>query len=204
LNTKKQKQHLKKFFKCQRGSITVLGLFVTVAILGAMAAIYKKMIKENNQTRERLQTYICFKHGLKKVKLSNNLIFHANTSISLINVTKVLNPGPHIETAKQLMQTAQYITYLSFIQNILFKKECHLWNKNLLIKKFPYRLTAYKTLARTPDGLAILKKKKDSLEITSYKHLLESFSLKADYSLYPFFSLKESSESPNFKITQVL
>ena len=160
MSIERKKYYLKRFSKCQQGSVSILGLFITVAVLGGMAAVYKKMINENSETRERLQTYLCFKHGLKKIKFSNNFIFTTNASLGVLNAAKLIAPGPHIETARKAIQVSQYISYLSFVQSILFKKECHLWNKNMLISKYPYRLTSFKMLLRTPDGLAILKKRK--------------------------------------------
>lgn len=194
MNTTIRKQDLKKFCKCEIGSVSVLGLFVTVFIISAMATIYKKMINENKETRERIDTYICFKHGLKKIKQSHKKIFYTNKSITLLNLSKALNPGPHIEVAKRLIQTTQYLSYLSFVQSILFKKECHLWNKRVLLAKYPYKLSALKDLKRLPSGHAILKTQKEAVKLTSYRNLKKPFALHAKYRFEPFFVLKKSKE----------
>lgn len=179
----------------EQGEITLLILFLLMALGLFMTLSFKKLALMNIENKQRKATYLCLKSTMDTFTSHLGFIKKTNLSIIALNAAIAANPTPYLIKLRRVIQTIQERKSQFVIFNQMRKKVCQGIQKLFVKKSFPLKGDGLKTY-RSLFGTALIKKKSTSFLLASRSSPPFMFLIKGKLNFSPNFFIDQTKEIP--------
>ena len=176
----------------ERGRITLLATLLLSLLALFIMFSTKKLLLLNEERKQRTQTYLCLKSAFDLYASLQKFMKRTNLSIVTLNAAIIAFKNPALHTMKKMVQRSQELKLLT-LSSKLYSRSCQGLQLKIMRDAYPLK-SPFPTLKRTLSGTVLLRKKPQSLFLTSRKSYPFLFVIKGKITFAPRLLLTQSKE----------